>query len=321
MMEAGWIQGIIIGNPEVCSFLYDLFTFFISVTIGCILHKYTETEASSCLHSKDIIFVGDSIARKLFFEFARSLDHSLPELSLKGSKKHADYEFHTKYGTNLKFNWDPFLNSTSTRRILEGGDQASPAMLVLGSGLWYLRYANISGGMPAWENRMDNIFNLLVNKPSPADEVVILPVEKIVTSKLSQERSSTMHPSDIEAMNSDLFHRINPPADRAGLLRTLPSSRAPVSFPLVFNKMLDESMTEDGLHFSDVLLTMQARILINLRCNDVMPKVYPFNKTCCNRYPSPSLPHMIALALVFLIGPFIAFRIYNSGKSYLPFLL
>lgn len=287
---------------------------FIFLATGCVLHKYTETEASSCLHSKDIIFIGDSVSRKLFFEFARSLDSSLPELILKGNQKHADYEFRTKYGTSLKFAWDPFLNTTFTKRILEGGDRVPPAMLVLGSGLWYLRYANASGGIPAWESRMDSIFNLLIKRPNPADKVIILPVERIITSKLSKERSSTMHPSDIEAMNSDLFHRINPPVDRAALLKTRSLPPVPVSFPLVFNKMLDETMTEDGLHFSDIVIRMQARILINLRCNDAMPKVYPFNKTCCNKYPSPSLPHMIALTLVILIGPFMAFRVYNPGK-------
>lgn len=314
MTEPGWMESTGIGNLTVCSCIYHLNAFLILLPTGCVLHKYTEAEAASCLHSKDIIFVGDSIVRKLFFEFARSLDHSLPELTLNGNQKHADYEFRTRYGTSLKFAWDPYLNTTFTARILSGGERVSPAMLVLGSGLWYLRYANDSGGIPAWESRMDNIFNLLIDKPKPADEIVILPVERIVVSKLSQARSSTMHPSDIEAMNSDLFHRINPPAERARSLNSL----VQVSLPLVFNKMLDGSLTEDGLHFSDVILKIQSRILMNLRCNDVMPKVYPFDKTCCGRYPSPSLPHLVALALVLLVGPVVAFRVYNSGKPWLP---
>ena len=310
------MENIGIGNPTVCLYLYHLNTLLILLP-GCILHKYTELEAASCLHSKDIVFVGDSIVRRLFFEFARSLDHTLPELNLNGNQKHADYEFHTRYGTSLKFAWDPFLNTTFTARTLGGGERVSPAMLVLGSGLWYLRYANASGGIPAWESRMDNIFNILIDKPKPADEIIILPVERIVASKLSQARASTMHPSDIEAMNSDLFHRINPPADRVRSSKSL----VEVSLPLVFNKMLDGSMTEDGLHFSDVVLGMQSRILMNLRCNDIMPKVYPFNKTCCSRYPSPSLPHLIVLALVLLVGPVVALRVYNSGKPWLPLSL
>lgn len=288
-----------------------------------MLHAYREAETVSCLQSKEIVFVGDSVTRKLFFEFATSLDKSL---HLDQTKKHSDHDLRTKHGTMLKFAWDPFLNATHTKTLLLAGKtklplqnnstQAPvPSMLVLGSGLWYLRYSNTSGGMSAWESNMESIFDTLVNLPKPADEVVILPVEHVVTPKLSAERASTMHPSDIEAMNSDLFHRIHPPVANHGLFGdSPPASTIPISLPLVFNKMLHESLTEDGLHFSDALLRVQARILLNLHCNKVMPKSFPFNKTCCNRYPTPPLPHMAALVLVFLAGPLVVLVVYNSSK-------
>lgn len=295
---------------------------------GCMLYTYTEKEASSCLQSKEIIFIGDSVTRKLFFEFARSLDSSVAKIPLERAQKHSNHDLRTKYGTKLKFAWDPFLNTTYTRRILSLGEgkeatknnlEPPPSMLVLGSGLWYLRYANVSGGISAWESNMEWIFQSLSKGSKPADEVIIVPVEQIVTSKLSQERADTMHPSDIEAMNSDLYHRINPPSDSfyRYIRNSSSPSTIPVSFPLVFNKMLDDTLTEDGLHFSDTVLRIQARILLNLRCNDVMPKTFPFNKTCCNRYPTPTLTHMLALALVLLLGLFLAFRVRNSGKSFL----
>ena len=108
-------------------------------------------------------------------------------------------------------------------------------MLVLGSGLWYLRYSNSSGGVPAWESRMEHIFHTLATKPKPADEVVILPVEDVVPSKLTTERALTMHPSDIDAMNSDLYHRINPPPDfKYSFVSPL---RPIMSLPLVFNQI------------------------------------------------------------------------------------
>src|SRR6266545_3361153 len=279
-----------------------------------MLYAYREAETASCLQSKEITFVGDSVTRKLFFAFATSLDKSLHQPTLERTKKHSDHDLRTRYGTKLKFAWDPFLNTTYTKRLLASKTKSAlqndstqapvPGMLVLGSGLWYLRYSNTSGGISAWESNMESIFDILVDLPKPADEIVILPVEHIVTSKLSTERASTMHPSDVEAMNSDLFHRINPPTANHGLFSdSPPASTIPVSLPLVFNKMLDESLTEDGLHFSDTLLRVQARILLNLHCNKVMPKSFPFNKICCNRYPSPSLPHMAVLVCIFLIGP------------------
>jgi len=187
-------------------------------------------------------------------------------------------------------------------------------MLVLGSGLWYLRYANSSGGISAWESRMDHIFASLSKDPKPADEVIVLPVGQVITSKLSPDRASSMHPSDIEAMNSDLFHRINPPTAHYGDIFKSPSVPKSVSLPLVFNKMVDESLTEDGLHYADSLLKIQATMLMNLRCNDAMPKTFPLSSTCCNRYPIPSLPHIIILAFVLLSGPYLCYKVLRSGR-------
>ncbi|KAF8971412.1 10 TM acyl transferase domain found in Cas1p-domain-containing protein [Flammula alnicola] len=201
--------------------------------------------------------------------------------TIDDTKKHADHILRTKYGTNITFAWDPFLNSSYTEWALtEARSNAfirtkpspPPAMLVLGSGLWYLRYANSSGGMSAWESKMEHVFESLATYNPPADEVVILPIGQVIPSKLSADRALTMHPSDVDAMNSDLYHRINPPSDDFRHIFSKSPSPQAVSLPLVFNTMLDESMSEDGLHYSDALVKLQARILLNLRCNDVMPK-------------------------------------------------
>jgi hypothetical protein len=161
-------------------------------------------------------------------------------------------------------------------------------MLVLGSGLWYLHYANSSGGVTAWENTMENILKTLQTHPKPADEIGLLPVGQIVSSKLSADRALTMHPWEIDAMNSDLYLRINPPSESLPMFGSSSTKRSEVSLPLVFNKMLDESLTEDGVHFSESLIKIQANLLLNLRCNDVLPKKSPYNKSRCNRYPRNS---------------------------------
>ncbi len=67
--------------------------------------------------------------------------------------------------------------------------------------------------------------------------------------------------------------------------------------------MLDPSQTEDGLHFSDAVVKVQANLLLNLRCNDVLPKVFPLDKTCCRSYPWPSALHFLVLVVVVLWGP------------------
>ncbi|KAG6879767.1 hypothetical protein C0992_012087 [Termitomyces sp. T32_za158] len=285
-----------------------------------MLYNYKPTQAAACLESKPVVFIGDSVARTLFFQLAHLLDPSLPLGPTQNGEKHANHTLTIETGNSVSFFWDPFLNSTHTFDVVRSArdDRHRPALLVLGSGLWYLRYANSSGGLPSWEVNMEHLLAEIVKSPvRPADQVVVLPVEQVVPSKLSPERAMSMHLSDIDAMNSDLMHRIHPPY--SGLpFSSRPAS--PVSLPLVFNEMLVPSQTEDGLHFSGSVVKTQAQILLNLRCNNLMPKQFPLDKTCCNMYPWPSFLHLSILLVIFSWGPILAFMSYRAGSEQISWL-
>ncbi|KAF8640543.1 hypothetical protein AX17_000205 [Amanita inopinata Kibby_2008] len=292
---------------------------------GCILHNYNAREGQQCFGTRQISFIGDSTTRKLFYQTAHILDSKLPTVPSNDNQKHTNIDLQTEYGTTLSFIWDPFLNSSHVHKLVsyEGDAATRPALLVMGSGLWYMRYSNTSGGLQAWESNVERVLHSISEaKTKPADSIVILPVEQLVTAKLSPERAMTMRSSDIDAMNSDLLHRINPPAP--GLFHTIaPNSPVlPVAFPLVFNQMLEVSMTEDGLHYADPLVKAQASILLNMRCNNYLPKTFPFDKTCCNQYPAPFLTHFIVLIVAILWGPWLYFISSNTGNhsSYFTFI-
>lgn len=274
-----------------------------------MLHVYQPKDTTTCLASRRVVFIGDSVTRKLYFHFTHIVDSRLPNAPPDDNHKHSNYSFTLESGTTLDFFWDPYLNTSSTLSLIHahvpsGDDHDRLAMLVLGSGLWYLRYADTTGGLPVWEANMEGLLESISAAPIKlADDVVFLPVEDIVSSKLSPQRAETMRSSDIDAMNSDLYHRINPPSsDLYSMFSGSPSS-LPVSLPLVFNKMLDDDSTDDGLHFSDSIVKAQANILLNLRCNNLLPKTSPFDKTCCRAYPTPSFLQLSILAAVVAYGP------------------
>ncbi|KAJ7125661.1 O-acetyltransferase [Mycena crocata] len=276
---------------------------------GCMLHNYTPKDGSACLASRDLVFIGDSVTRSLFFQFGRLLDPTLPGAPMGDNKKHQDYSLNTTSGTRLLFYWDPFLNGSHINNFFNphSHETPQPALLVFGAGLWYLRYADRSGGLVAYESKIDFVLKSLHS--DAADKIIILPVEEIVSSKLSHERASSMHSSDIDAMNSDLLHRINPPAGNF----TKRPPVVPVSLPLVFNQMLDPPQTEDGLHFSDSIVRAQANILLNFRCNDYLPKSFPMDKTCCRNYPRPGIFQLLILAATILWGPY---TVYASKRQW-----
>lgn len=296
-----------------------------------MLYSYQSDDVATCLASRHVVFIGDSVTRQLYYQFVHNIDGTLPSAPPDDEHKHADYHLTAVQGVDLSFYWDPFLNSSTAQSYLNStslpdarGDR--PALLVIGSGLWYLRYASTSGGLPAWESTVESALQTISQAHTqPADTVVILPIEEVVSSKLYPERASTMHASDIDAMNSDLSHRIRPPSLTDPFVffaGSSPQSLAPVSFPSVFNGMLDSSQTEDGLHFSDAVVKVQATILMNLRCNDVLPKTFPLDKTCCRSYPWPTPLHLLVLVGFILWGPvcwFLARRYSRCSIYYRQF--
>ncbi len=291
-----------------------------------MLHTYTPEDSGKCLRSRNIVFVGDSVTRKLFFQFANIIDPDLPFAPPNDNQKHSDHSLRTSEGMEISFFWDPFLNSSHTTDLLKMSHDTRtkrPGLLVLGSGLWYLRYADISGGVPAWQTNVAHRVSTIMQQPEwPADLTVMLPVERVFPTKLTPDRAATMHPSDIDAMNSDLYHRVYPASDlSANWIGGTSSTVMPIALPRVFNEMLDASQTEDGLHFNDGVVKAQANVLLNLRCNSALPKVYPLNKTCCNRYPRPSFAHAFVLSLAFVWGPYTWFRLRQSGMCFVRFYL
>jgi hypothetical protein len=129
---------------------------------------------------------------------------------------------------------------------------------------------------------------------------------------LSPERSAFINNADIDAMNSDLMHRLSSTSRTFNDQELPPGGGPPTShpiipvlFPSVFNKILDPSQTEDGLHYSDRITTQQAQILLNLRCNIVMPKHHPFDKTCCTTYPRPNIIQALFILVMISYGPLV----------------
>ncbi|KAG9104611.1 hypothetical protein FRC06_000757 [Ceratobasidium sp. 370] len=294
-----------------------------------MVHAYKTNDVTTCLASQRVVFFGDSITRQLYYTFAHAADPSLPSGPPSDDKKHQDVTLRTKGGTSILFYWDPFLNGTDTANILGSKDKdraKRPAMAVFGSGLWYLRHRD-SGGIAAWEAMIDQSYSIISqNAENIADQIVWLPVETPVPSKLSAERSATIHPSDVEAMNADLVHRVTPPPPSFSfsseyVVPSKPSKRkVPVSLPIAFNLMLDDSQTSDGIHFSASVLKAQANLLLNLRCNDILPKHFPLDKTCCRSYPTPPFLEIMVILVLVSWGPLgraIAKR--NTSGSLAPF--
>ncbi|KZP00857.1 Cas1p-domain-containing protein [Calocera viscosa TUFC12733] len=296
---------------------------------GCMMNMYTSKTVSPCLKNRRVLFLGDSTVRQLFFTFAHIVDPSLPGTTPNDGGKHVDHTLVSgTQSMSLEFLWDPYLNSTSTREALSVPARGQPpALLVLGSGLWYLRNP-ASGGLPAWEKMVDSTFSLLSSASAraekggqpAADEIVFLPVEEPVHAKLNPERQRTIHPADVEVMNSDLVHRVTRPGGWWSAASAAHDDHplGEVVIPSVFNELLDPSQTDDGLHFSQGIMAMQIQLLLNHRCNKVLPPKFPWDRTCCRPYPWPSIVQ--GLVILCIAGWGLVAKLYVSKQDNRPVL-
>ncbi|PLW55162.1 hypothetical protein PCANC_05271, partial [Puccinia coronata f. sp. avenae] len=275
---------------------------------GCMLHTYKPKTVGQCLAGRSVVFIGDSITRVLFYGALRTMD---PTITPDGQAKHSDRTLNLG-GIEWRYVWDPFLNSTTWSEIYSGNylsslpsptrtskdtlaTQNRPALLVVGVGLWFL---GMPSGIQTWKQKIDHIFQITSPRTSQpqtqiADEIVLLPVEYPVFEKLNQDRKQKMHPNEVNELNAYLRQKQS----------YSPSS--PITIPTVMNLMSQKasSETEDGLHYSNKLTDLQARILFNLHCNDQILKKFPLDKTCCFQYPAPNWVQILLLIFLLVWAP------------------
>ncbi|GES77864.1 Cas1p-domain-containing protein [Rhizophagus clarus] len=249
---------------------------------SCMMKKYNTQSTTTCLKNQRILFVGDSTIRTLFYSLIKKIK---PTLNVTSQPKHSNLHF-TFNEVTFEFQWDPYLNNNSTDILLGESHERSrglfgkrPSILVMGSGLWYLRHRE-SGGINEWKKTIDKIFDAITSPKdyfSIADAIFLAPVERLVHEKLSPNRATTMSDEDIYKMNE--------------YLKVKQKEKDLLDIPFVFNKIVEEAReeTEDGVHYSDKITNIQADILLNYRCNDLLPKKAPVSNTCCNRYPQMKL--------------------------------
>jgi hypothetical protein len=272
-----------------------------------MMNSYKPAAAAHCLAERRIVMAGDSMVRETFWAMVRTLNSSLVPST---REKHSDIHI-TLDRIRLDFYWDPYLNGTGIDAVFNfPEDVTRPVMSVLGSGLWYAK--NIGAeGFPLWKQMIDDVATLSQDLQrqgqATADLLIILPVLEPAWNQLHESRQS-ITPENLERMNS--------------YLHALSTARH-VNVAFAFEEMLLSSSAEvthvrDGLHLVDAVTAAQSQILLNIHCNDRLEKKFPFDKTCCYKYPAPNIFQLTFFATVLLLLP-ILYRFQSDRlKRFVP---
>lgn len=285
---------------------------------GCMFTNYNKPTAVSCLKGRTIIFVGDSIVRRIYYKAVHLFDPEFDTSKLLKELKHADFSV-VASGVHMEFSWDPYLNSSRTRDILARKDHSQkdgqlPAVVVFGTGLWELNML----GDKAEEVYISAIDRLItatnpettkkLNGKAVADEVILIPVEHTLKEKIKGPKALKMTNPKIDNLNSVLRSKI-PPYKQ--------STISDLSVIYAINRLIEtpdiDRFTEDGVHYGGPITDTHLNLILNLRCNDVLPKKFPFDKTCCMQYPAPNWMQTIIILFALIWAP-LGTHYYSSSE-------
>jgi len=252
------------------------------------------------------------MVRETFWALARELGAAQAQSFPSEADKHSDIHL-TLEGIRLDFYWDPYLNSTGFQHaIVIPEDDIKPALSIFGTGLWYAKNV-VDNPYESWRLSIERVV-ALGHVPGgreavPSDLIVLLPIFDPNYPRLSPERK-TITPAMVSHMNTYLEGlRDTKVANVALSFRSMLSTTSP-----------DHTHDIDGLHLVPAITSAQAQVLLNLRCNDGLSKSFPFDHTCCFKYPAPNYLQFLFFASVLLIVPVLChFKSQDQlHKPYVP---
>jgi hypothetical protein len=305
-----------------------------------MLHEYKTPHIAKCNENGKILFVGDASARQMFWAAVRKLDSGYVTRERKKIDQHDDISF-SKNGVNLKFLWDPWLNSSglyeelaryrqrrepgfeedevdvSSGSSLESAVPRSVAILISG-GLWHARHAH-KGAVKRFKESIENITVTAFPSGTPTslrtaplsdhegvqDQIFFAPILEPRYELLSPGRESTIVPEKIDDMNDHLRE-----------LSLHHGLNVIWSFTNMTRGILD-AYGESGIHVREKFSARMIDILFNLRCNAkaASREGYPFDRTCCSGYRPMNLVQTLALLGTFVV---LLVVILKSAKGTTP---
>ena len=283
------------------------------------MHEYIAKDVTTCLESRRVVFIGDSVTRQIFWAFAKKLD-----FQEQGEEKHANITVDA-HGLRIEFVWDPYLNtSTFDREVAVASSSGSndeqnnaAAILLLGGGLWNVRYLG-EASYQHFESSIVGITRALHNSNIPVapfgrlgrssegvhDLFVIAPIQVPHYDVLSPERARTITPARVKAV----FQHLQQVSVQHNIRVAWSFSHMTWHEPRTYH--------EDGLHVSETVAAEMADVLLNIRCNAILrqtnSKGYPMDKTCCNRYPKPNWTQAAILIMSMGLLPSLIPITFNS---------
>lgn len=261
---------------------------------GCMLHHYNAKDAGKCLKEKRVLYVGDSTARQAFFGAVRAVNSSLEDGGTT-EEKHMN-QVRVLNDISYEFFWDPYMTKGGLDELKKAtAENSNIAMVFISYGLWYAQEMPGEEGPQKFAENLEGLFDALKDHTAERFGTAMLsPVMQPYVAKLDDHRKKGLTKARVDLLNKALNKQF---------------SHSTVYVPNVFNDLTEyrpEYFDWVGIHVTKELADLQADILYNIRCNNVISDHFPYANTCCLDYKPPSgLYFLINAVLLFAIPAFI----------------
>ncbi|TID17702.1 Cas1p-domain-containing protein [Venturia nashicola] len=283
---------------------------------GCLLKEYKRDDITPCAGNRQLLFIGDSNVRQLFWAVAKKLDRDMSSPAGKYAERHGDIQLRPR-GVDLRFVWDPYLNGSILTNELEiyqesvlptgkaGKAEVPAVIMVLGGGLWHARQYGAEA-VREFKKAVDSITSLTTRRDGSewrseapfkgwegiGDQVFFMPVEEPIYKRLSPARQVSILPEEVDQMNE--------------YLRQLKPSQG-ITIPWVNQVMTSKrpfAYEASGLHVIEPITNRRVDVLLNLRCNAKVDNAVgsPYDRTCCSKYTSGNWFQWTLIALTLAVS-------------------
>ncbi|KAL9128297.1 MAG: hypothetical protein Q9217_003002 [Psora testacea] len=288
---------------------------------GCMLKNFQPEGLGKCFEKgQQIVYIGDSSIRELFWATARKTNAEQAYREQHLAQKHTDLKFEHD-NLSLVFLWDPYLNSSNLQEHLStpstpsqaSSPDSNAAIILVGGGLWHARYLG-EDSLPDFTKAIENI-TAFMNKehasiPQTQSTLKLLaPVQIPWYESLNHERSQTITPSRVEAMNEHLLQLTLQHGVPIAWAFSLMSLHQPAAY--------DPS----GLHPAEKVADRMMDIVLNMKCNALLmqDQVYPMDFTCCTGYAPLTWTQRISLIFSIILLALMPVITYKYSKTtFLP---
>ncbi|CAG4963040.1 unnamed protein product [Colias eurytheme] len=259
---------------------------------GCMLHKYSKTDARRCLRYlafwgkyNSFAFIGDSRLEQLYEHFISGLKTRLDMDTSYSTIDHhmPNYTYvDNKLRLSVTFIWTENVSKTMVDkfRMWQHSDQP-PSVIVASSGLSLVKNRNVS------ESNLEEYKRNLTRLVQPIDALSLKGTH--VLWKLLESVDNTKLRSDVKINNNDIDAY-----NRAAVEILQHSATKLWNAPRL---AAIGALTPDGWSLSPTALRHSTQILLNMFCNDHMN----FNDGTCCAQPEPCTQLQVMTFALFLV--------------------